>query len=1044
MAFAELSCRSNFTFLEGASHPEELVLRAKEAGLAALAITDRDSLAGVVRAHEQARRAGLPLVIGAEVSFADAPPLVLLAQSLEGYENLCELISLGRLAVEKGDSCALFEQLASRTRGLLALDVAASDAAQLGRWKELFGDRAHVAVWNHLTQECPPRLEFRERLAREAGLPMVATNRPVMHVRARQRLQDVVSCIRLGTTVQEAGLALFPNAERIVKSEKELRRLFPRGGALVERAAELAASCTFSLSELKYRFPTEMLPPGADSMSFLRLLVRDGLDERYPDGVPGEVAAQARHELAMIEELDYPGYFLTVWDIVRFARTRRILCQGRGSAANSIVCYALGITSIDPVRMKLMFERFISRERNEPPDIDVDFEHERREEVMQYVYAKYGRDRAAMVAEVICYRGRSALREVAKAMGLPLDLADSLAKTAGHHESGPDPQALAATGLRLEEPLVRATLTLAEELQDFPRHLSIHSGGFVVTDGPLGRLVPLENGAMEGRTVIQWDKDDAASVGLLKIDLLSLGMLSTIARCFEMIRRYEGREYTLANVPAEDPAVYDMLCEADSVGVFQIESRAQMNMLPRMRPRCFYDLVIEVAIIRPGPIQGGMVHPFLRRRRGLEPVEYPHPLVKPILEKTLGVTLFQEQGMRLAVVAAGFSAGEADELRRAMTHKRSKERMGELKGRLMAGMARNGIRPEKAEEIFQQLMGFSGYGFPESHSASFALLVYASAYLKCHYPAVFAAALLNSQPMGFYAPHTLLEDARRHGIPSRPVDVFYSEWDCTLEAAEHGEGEREEDASFQRWRARPRLERPWAIRLGLRQVHGLRREHAQALVKAREGGPWRSLAELAHRSGLPRHALARLAACGALQGFGLRRREALWAVQGLVTARDDLFSGIAADEPRVEFEEPNRLERVAQDYSLTGLSSEDHPMALLRLRVRTGGLLRSDVLQRAPARRRVRVGGLVIVRQRPGTANGIVFISLEDECGFINLVVMPDVWERHKLVAGGRLFLGAEGVVERAGRVVNVKVERLFRLEFEENPVEAVASRDYR
>ncbi len=1045
MACAELIARSNFTFLDGASHPEELVERAAELGLEALALTDLDSLSGVVRAHEHAKKLGLHLVVGAEVSFVDAPPLVLLARDLAGYQNLSELISIGRLSVEKGKSLCRWEVVPDRARGLFALDVSATEVRELDRAREAFGDRLLVAVWNHMTPDCAHRLRFREALAQRAGVEVIATNRVVMHDRRRQMLQDVVSSIRLGTTVQAAGLQLFPNGERCLKDEREMRRLFRGREAYVDRAAALAQECTFSLTELRYRFPEEMLPGGATPMSFLRRLTEEGLRFRYPGGVPGDVRAQASRELALIAELDYPGYFLTVWDIVRFARSKGILCQGRGSAANSVVCYALGITSIDPVRMGLLFERFISRERGEPPDIDVDFEHERREEVLQYVYEKYGRDKAAMVAEVICYRGRSALREVAKAMGLSLDQAEALSETADPWGRGPDPKSLGSCGLDLHDRSVRLTLALAEQIQDFPRHLGIHSGGFVVTHDSLARLVPLENAAMDGRTVIQWDKDDAANVGLLKIDLLSLGMLSLIARAFLLIFRRFGIEWTLATIPAEDPGVYDMLCDADSVGVFQIESRAQMNMLPRLKPRCFYDLVIQVAIIRPGPIQGGMIHPYLRRRAGAEKVTYPHPAVKDVLGKTLGVTLFQEQGMKLAIAAAGFSPGEADELRRAMTHKRSRERLEEMKGRLVTGMARNGIGPEIAENIFQQLLGFSGYGFPESHAASFALLVYASAWIKRYYPATFAASLLNAQPMGFYSPHTIVEDARRHGVPARPVDVFYSEWETTVEEAEEGEGERPGDEVWRKWIERSRREVKLALRLGLQVVKGLRQRDAEAIAAARRTGPFRSLADFARRTGLQRPVLARLAAAGALQGFGLGRREALWKVHALVEAPDDLFAGIDVREPAVAFDEGTRAERVAQDYARTGLSAEAHPMALLRARLpKSPRLLRSDELERIASGRRVHVGGMVIIRQRPGTAKGIVFVTLEDEQGFSNLVVMPDVWERCRFAGGQSLFLGASGKVERNGKVVTVKVDRLFGLELPENPIDPPASRDFR
>ncbi len=1024
MPFAELVARSNFTFLEGASHPEELVARAHALGLTALGLCDRDSLAGVVRAHGRAKELGLKLIVGAEVTFVDRPPLVMLASDTEGYGNLCELVSIGRLSAEKGQSFCRWEVVGERHRGLWAVDMASDEAAQLDDVRALFGERLSVGIWNHLTAEGPARMAQRERLATQVGVPLVATNAPVMHLRARQPLQDVLTCIRLGTDMHHAGRRLFPNAERILKGEAELLRLMAGRREWLSRAAEIATACDFSLDALAYRFPMEDLAAGESADTMLRRLVDEGLERRYPQGVPQEVAAQVAHELRMIESLGFAGYFLTVWDIVRFARERGILCQGRGSAANSVVCYALGVTSIDPVRMGLLFERFISRERGEPPDIDVDFEHERREEVLQYVYSKYGRDRAAMVANVISYRGRSALRDVGKAMGLSGDQVDRLARTAGAYSGGPDPEALRQSGLVLDDPLVRHTLRLADELQGFPRHLGIHSGGFVVTHDRLARLVPLENASMEGRTVIQWDKDDASAVGLLKIDLLSLGMLSMLARAFALIRDRFQRELSLATIPAEDPAVYEMLCEADSVGVFQIESRAQMNMLPRLKPRCFYDLVVEVAIIRPGPIQGGMVHPYLRRRDGLEKVEYPHPAVKAVLEKTLGVTLFQEQGMKLAVVAAGFSPGEADELRRAMTHKRSKEKLESMKARLVSGMAKNGIGPAAAENIFQQLLGFSGYGFPESHSASFALLVYASAWLKRHYPGLFAACLLNAQPMGFYAPHTLIEDARRHGVPPRPIDVFFSDWETTLEEAEPGEGVRESDETWRAWLERDRLEGCLALRLGLKLVRGLRREHAERIVQVRAERPFRTLEEFAHRTRLPGHVLVRLAAAGALEGFGKGRRETLWHVQSLVS-HDSLFAGLTMEEPEVAFDEGSGLERLLQEFETTGVSSRDHPMALLRPQLSAFRLMRTDLLQRIPQGRRVRVGGLVIIRQRPQTAKGVVFITLEDECGFANLVIAPELWERVKPVASQSPFLFADGVVKRAGKVINLQVMQL-------------------
>lgn len=1037
MAYAELIARSNYSFLDGASHPEELVAQAKKLGHSALALGDYVSLSGVVKAHLEAKKQGLHLVVAAELDFDDAPPLVLLAQDLQGYQNLSELVSMARLSSPKGESFLQVESLEGRTQGLVALDLDSRLPDELHHYAELFGpENFYMALWNHMGPYCHRRFAFRAELSEAAGILPVVTNPSVFHHPDRQRLQDVLTCIRHGTTISQAGTLLFPNAERHLKSEKEMLRLFPQNPEWVHRSAEIAARCHFSLDELRYQFPSELLPPGESPDSWLRQLTWQGLAKRYPQGIPEAVRLQSNKELGLIEEMNFAGYFLTVWDIVRFARQRQILCQGRGSAANSVVCYALEITSIDPVRMDLLFERFISHARSEPPDIDVDFEHERREEVLQYIYSKYGRERAAMVAAVITYRSKLAIRDVGKVMELSADQIDRLARSSGGLGEGIDPAALRGLGLDPRDFGVRTTLELAAELKGFPRHLSIHSGGFVITHQKLSRLVPLENAAMEGRTIIQWDKDDSAAVGLLKIDLLSLGMLSLIARAFEQIQKHCARHYTLASIPAEDPEVYRMLSEADSVGVFQVESRAQMNMLPRLRPRCFYDLVVQVAIIRPGPIQGGMIHPYLRRRSGQEPVSYPHPSLRPILEKTLGVPLFQEQGMKLAVTAAGFSPAEADELRRAMNHKRSKEQLDGLRERLLSGMAKRGITDKEAEEVFQQLMGFSGYGFPESHSASFALLVYASSYLKRHYPAIFAASLLNAQPMGFYAPHTIVEDARRHGVAIRPIDVFYSEAECSLEEAEPGEGLRAEDLrTHPHWVHRSRKEGVLALRLGLKQIRGLRRDHITQILEARNEVPFRSLADFAHRARLPRPALAHLAAAGALAGFGLERREALWRIQALAEA-GTLFAEHELEEEELRFDEGDAMSRVAQDYATTGLSLHRHPMALVRPQL-SRHVLSSAALAKTSRGRQVQVAGMVVIRQRPSTANGMVFLTLEDELGFSNVAIVPDVWERYRSVVAGSLFICVRGKVERSGQVVSLKAQSLEAVEMREGAAEA-------
>ncbi|MFN7132041.1 MAG: error-prone DNA polymerase, partial [Myxococcales bacterium] len=783
MSYAELTCRSNYSFLTGASHPEELVARAKELGLSALAVTDRDGLYGVVKAHLAAKEAGLKLLVGSELTLEDAPPLTLLARDLEGYKNLCRLITRGRTNRPKGESALPLHALEGRSDGLFAL-LRQPHPETVDRLLPLFGERLFLTVSRHYAAGDERRVADTVALARKKGVPLVAVNDVHTHVRERQPLQDVLTCIRHLTTLEHAGKRLFPNGERTLKSPREMAELFSDLPEAVENSARIAEACTFRFEELAYQFPEEDLPPGETPASWLRALTFAGARERYGEVLPEHIARQLDRELDLINELGYPGYFLTLRGIVQFARERDILCQGRGSAANSAVCYCLGITAIDPIRMDLLFERFMSRERNEPPDIDVDFEHERREEVMQWVYEKYGRERAAMVCEVITYRGRSAIRDVGKALGLSLDQVDKLARAIDRVGPLLEHTALESLGLDPKDRTVLLALQLASEIEGFPRHLGIHSGGFAITKGPIFDLVPVENASMEGRTVVQWDKDDVAAAGILKVDLLSLGMLTAIARTLKMVNAFERapgeRPLSLATIPANDTPTYDMICDGDTVGVFQIESRAQMSMLPRLRPRNFYDLVIEVAIIRPGPIIGNMIHPFLRRRDGVEPVTYPHPVFEPILARTLGVPLFQEQVMRLAVAAAGFTLGEADALRRAMGHKRSQQKLLELKERFVVGLARLGLTREAAEAVFKQFEGFAHYGFPESHSASFALLAYASSWLKRHHPAAFVAGLLNSQPMGFYAPHTLIEDGRRHGVPFLAVDVQHSDYESTL------------------------------------------------------------------------------------------------------------------------------------------------------------------------------------------------------------------------------------------------------------------------
>jgi error-prone DNA polymerase len=1098
------------------------VARAAELGLSALALADAGGLYGVVRAHAEAKRRGLPLVVGADLAVTGLElgrtvRLVLLARDRDGYANLCRLVTAAHGGEppaaprrrEKGEVHLALDEVAARACGLFAVYPGADGDAG-ARLREAFGDRLAFAVARHRIAGEEARNRAARSVADRLGVAVAVTNDVHVHDRGRQRLQDVLTCVRLGTSVDRAGRRLFPNAERTLKGPEEMARLwadFPEG---LENAAAIADACRFRMEEIRGEHP---LPPvvvdpsalaggaaaamsspgqgereramvavpsprlrtavalsmspdvtaedgpvcaagerateapnataraavsrgvsrpaapdaGVSGMPLLRALVREGARWRYRGDPPEDVARQLEKELTLVEQLGYASYFLTVWDIVRFARERGILCQGRGSAANSAVCFVLGITSIDPVRMGLLFERFISAERGEPPDIDVDFEHERREEVIQYVYERYGRDRAGMVCEVITYRGKSALRDVGKALGLSLAQADRLAKQLGTYDDLAEvgPQHLAAAGLDgADSERVRLTLELARELVGFPRHLSIHVGGFVITRRPLCETVPIEPAAMPGRTIVQWDKDDLAELDLLKVDLLGLGMLTALSRTLALLARHrpacasqpmgEWHPDSLATIPAEDPAVYEMLTKADSIGVFQVESRAQMSLAPRLKPRSFYDLVISVGIVRPGPIQGGMIHPYLRRRDGREEVRYPYAPLEPVLAKTLGVPLFQEQIMRLAVVAAGFTPGEADELRRVMTHRRSHERIQAMRARLLAGMAARGISAADGEIIFNQLLGFAGYGFPESHSASFALLVYASAWLKRYHPAAFTCALLNSQPMGFYAPHTLVEDAKRHGVTVRGVDVAASAWESALEGAVPGAPAAPGDAP--------------ALRLGLHAVRGLPRAVGDAVVAARGAGPFRSLGDLVRRAGVSRAWLLRLAEAGALGALAPDRRSAVWRSLGVEADAGDLFAGVGPREPDPDLAPATAAEEVSADFATTGLSARGHPMSVLRPALGAGRIRTTRELLRLPDRAPVEVAGLVIVRQRPETAKGIVFLSLEDETGIANLVVTAEVYARCRTVVRGAPYLLARGRLERSGAVVNVRVESVAPL----------------
>ncbi|MBT3069277.1 error-prone DNA polymerase [Rhodomicrobium sp. Az07] len=1111
--YAELQAATNFSFLEGASHAHELVARAVELGLSAIAITDRNSLAGVVRAHLAARDHGVKLVIGCRLSFVDgAPDLLCYPTDRAAYGRLCRLLTLGKSdRVVKSDARAaaqgaskapvnplpVFErQTREATSNVLPWrkrpseaspsfpsadikDAASFDGAESQRAKPgedaspassrsdrepedaipkgecrltlddfiTFSEGQIVAVlppddiFRHprrmgdfrrhlqtLAARLPARVylaashRFRgddgQRIARLAALadilrvPLVATGDVLYHTPTRRRLQDVLTCIRHTCTIDEAGFRLAANAERHLKAPAEMARLFAGYPEAVTNTAKLAARCTFSLAELTYEYPEEIAPDGEAPQARLERLTWEGLAWRYPAGVPDTVATQVRHEFELIARFDYAPFFLTVEDIVRFAREKNILHQGRGSAANSAVCYALGITGVDPARSNLLFERFISDARHEPPDIDVDFEHERREEVIQYIYTRFGRHRAGLCATVICYHTRGAVREVGKALGLSPDVTAALSGSVwGWSDGGVDPGDLASLGLDASDPRLMLCLELTRELIGFPRHLSQHPGGFLIARGRLDELVPIENAAMEDRTIVSWDKDDIEALGMLKVDVLALGMLTCLAKGFDLIRAHYGRDLTPATVPPEDPAVYAMLSRADSIGVFQVESRAQQTMLPRLKPQNFYDLVIEVAIVRPGPIQGDMVHPYLRRRQGLEDVNFPSEELKGILEKTLGVPLFQEQCMRIAIVAAGFSAGRADELRRAMATFKKVGTIGTFKDEFIGGMLARNYPRDFAERCFSQIQGFGTYGFPESHAASFALLVYCSAWMKCHYPDVFAAAILNSQPMGFYAPAQLVRDAREHGVEVRAADVNASEWDHTLEAADGGRH---------------------ALRLGFRLVAGMREEDAKRIVEVREaGGPFRSTEDAMRRAKLGTAAMLTLARADAFGSLARGRRETLWDVAGLEADELPLFA--RETTPSASLSEPGAValpplgagEAVAEDYSVFGLSLRNHPMAFLRAELQAKGMVRAVDLKTLPNGRFVTIAGLVLFRQRPGTAKGTIFMTIEDETGAANLIIWPKLSETYRRAVFGAKVILCEGVLQKESGVIHVVSSRL-------------------
>ena len=1015
--YVELKCVSNFTFLRGASAPDELVERAQELGYQGLAITDECSMAGVVRAHVAAKAAGLPLLLGSQFQIQPRDEtearltVVVLAQNLNGYGNLCAFITKLRRSSEKGTYHLTLDHISGTELEdcvvLLCPDRKASEAQleAAGLWTlNQFTGRCWIGVEQLRRLDDELWLHRMRQLSELTALPLVALGDVHMHVRSRKPLQDVLTATRIGKPLSECGFALQRSAEQHLRTRLRLAQTFP--AELLAETLQVAARCTFNLDELKYQYPDEVVPAGHTAATYLRQATYEGAGRRWPAGIPGRVQGQIEHELSLICELRYEHYFLTVYDIVAFARSRNILCQGRGSAANSVVCYCLGVTEVDPARMSVLFERFISKERNEPPDIDIDFEHQRREEVIQYLYQRYGRDRAALTAAVISYRPKSAIRDVGKALGFDLATVDAIAKGQKWFD-GADVrlERFDELGMSVDDLAVRQLITLTSQLIGFPRHLSQHTGGFVLTRDLLCRMVPVENASMADRTVIEWDKDDLDAAGLLKVDVLALGMLSAIRRALDMVGRRRGHQFSMQDIPPEDRQTYQMISMADTVGVFQIESRAQMSMLPRLRPKCFYDLVIEVALVRPGPIQGGMVHPYLRRRQGHERVSYPSKELEVALGRTLGVPIFQEQVMQISMVAAGFTAGEADGLRRAMAAWKRKGGLEKYYDKIVQGMLARGYEKSFAESTFQQIRGFSEYGFPESHAASFALLVYASSWIKRHEPAAFLASLLNSQPMGFYTPSQLVQDARRHGVEVRAVDVMYSDVESTLED----------------------LPSTPAVRLGLHMIRGLQAGSAARIMAARRNAPFDNAEELARRAQLEHHEMKLLAAAGALATLSGHRRQQVWDAAAL-HAPPELLQEAPVEEEFLELPAAPEGEDVVWDYASLGLTLRSHPMALLRKRLEKYKLKTSEDLRRIPNGRSVRTAGIVTLRQQPETANGTVFLSLEDEHGTTQVIVWRDVRDAQRQVLLGSRLLAVKGRWQRQGMVCNLIADRLADL----------------
>jgi error-prone DNA polymerase len=1031
--YVELQCTSHFSFLRGASSCGELFAQAAVMEIPALGVVDRNSLAGIVRAHEAAKTTGVRLIVGCRLDLVEGVSILAYPTDRAAYSRLCRLLSLGKQRGGKAKCVLRWDDLAAYAEGLIGVflpDQADDDCARwLRRLREVFADRAYMALTLRRRPNDQLRLHDLSNLAASARVPTVVTNDVLFHVPERRMLQDVVTCIRHNCTIDDAGFRRERHADRYLKPPAEMSRLFARYPEAVARTVEIADRCRFSLDELAYQYPEERDDPTLTPQQTLEKLTWEGASDRYPQGVPDTVVATLNHELGLIDRLDYAPYFLTVNSIVRFARSKDILCQGRGSAANSAVCYVLGITSIDPEMNDLLFERFVSEERREPPDIDVDFEHERREIVMQWVFDTYGRDHAALCSTVIRYRSKGALRDVGKALGLTEDLIKMLSSQVwGWSEEGVEPKHVEELNLNLGDRRPRLALDLARQLMGAPRHLSQHPGGFVLTNDRLDDLVPIEPAAMKDRQVIEWDKDDIDALRFMKVDCLALGMLSCMKRAFNLLAERKGIHHDLSTIPNEDGPTYAMIRKADTLGVFQIESRAQMSMLPRMKPRTFYDLVIEVAIVRPGPIQGDMVHPYLRRREGSELVHYPKPELEKVLGKTLGVPLFQEQAMRVAIECAGFTAGQADQLRRAMATFKFTGGVSHFRDKLVKGMVDNGYEQEFAERTFRQLEGFGSYGFPESHAASFALIAYASSWMKCHHPEVFCAALLNAQPMGFYAPAQIVRDARDHHVEVQPVCINASRWDCTLE---------------------PMEEEAFAVRLGMRMVRGLSNANAGTLLAARADQPFASVDDLWRRANVPIVALVQLAEADAFrEALGISRREALWQIKGLRDEPLPLFAAAARreDEQVPELVEPVVTLRpmtagseVVEDYGHVGLTLRAHPMSFLRRDLRRRRIATCSEAMNARDRQWLETAGLVLVRQRPGSAKGVMFITIEDETGIANLVIWPKLFERQRRIILAASMFAVRGRIQREGEVVHLVAHQLTDLSAE---LASVGSRD--